>query len=131
MKTVAKKKPSGTKRPAPAKPRTIDEYLASVADDQRRALRTLRTQIKAAAPGATESISYGMPTFKLDGKRLIYFAAWADQCSIYGVPTDAPELRDYEVVKSTIHFSPGKPLPASLVTKLVKSRMALLRKGTK
>ena len=91
----------------------------------------MRAQIKAAAPRATESISYGIPTFKLDGERLIYFAAWKTQCSVYGVPTDAPELRAFEIVKSTIHFSPDKPLPASLVKKLVKSRAASIEKKAK
>jgi len=115
-----------------ARPASIDEYLAALPADQRGALGRLRRQIKAAAPTATESISYGVPTFKLDGNRLIYFAAWADHCSIYGVPTDAAELKRYDVgEKGTIRFSATKPLPASLVTKLVKARIASLKKRAK
>src|SRR5439155_2168719 len=74
----------------PARPESIDEYLAAVPVDKRRALAKLRTQIRAAPPGATEGISYGVPTFKLEGRLLVSFGAAVAHCSLYGVNgTDA------------------------------------------
>jgi uncharacterized protein YdhG (YjbR/CyaY superfamily) len=129
------KKTAGAKRSAPrrvARPESIDEYLAGVPDAQRRALGRLRGQIRAAAPGATESISYGMPTFKLDGRPLVYFGAAAKHLSLYAVATDLPELKSYDTSgKGTIRFPVHKPLPAALVTKVVKARIAVLKKGAK
>jgi uncharacterized protein YdhG (YjbR/CyaY superfamily) len=129
----AVKKASGTKRPAPrrmGRPESIDEYLAGVSEDQRRALGKLRAQIKAAVPRATESISYGIPTFKLDGKPVMYFAAWANHCSLYGFPMEAVPA-NYVTSKGTIRFPADKPLPAALVTKLVKASIARLEKGAR
>ena len=132
--TKTPKKTSGTKRPASrrmTRPESIDAYLAGVPEDQRRALGKLRAQIKAVAPAATETISYGLPTFKLDGRALVYFAAAANHCSLYGLPTDFAELKSYDTSKGTIRFPADKPLPASLVTKLLKARIARLKKGAK
>jgi uncharacterized protein YdhG (YjbR/CyaY superfamily) len=126
-------KTSGAKtsaRPRIGKAKTVDEYLAALPDDQRRTLRKLRTQIRAVAPDAIESISYGMPTYKLDGKPLVYFSAAAHHCSLYALPTDLPELKKYDTSgKGTIRFPTDEPPPASLVTKLVKARRAALKKG--
>ena len=115
----------------PARPESIDEYLAAVPVDKRRALAKLRTQIRAAAPAATEGISYGLPTFRLDGRYLLSIGAAAAHCSIYGVSDkDAtgarlPELEDFESSgRGTIRFRPEKPLPVALVNKLVKARVA-------
>lgn len=110
---------------------SVEQYLAAAPEDQRRALAALRKQIKAAVPAATESVSYGVPTYKLDGKPVIYFASWARHCSIYGVPTDAlpPAYQGHIASKGTIQFSPDKPLPAAVVTKLVEARLAALKKG--
>jgi len=133
------KKTTATRRPAAgraARPKTIDEYLASAPDDKRRALARLRTQIRAAAPAATEGISYGLPTFRLDGRLLVSFAAAATHCSLYGVsgtdPRGVPlaELKKYDFSgKGTLRFRADKPLPAALVTKLVKARIVRMRKG--
>lgn len=126
------KKTGGTKRPVlrrMAQHKSVDAYLAAVPPDQRRALAKLRAQIKAAAPTAKESISYGMPTFKLDGRPLAYFGAATKHVSLYALRTDLPELKNYDTsVKGTIRFTPDEPLPASLVTKLVKARIAALKK---
>ena len=115
----------------PTKPKTIDAYLAAVPDDKRRALEKLRAQIRAAAPDATEGISYGLPTFRLDGRYLLSIGAAAAHCSIYGVSDkDAtgarlPELEDFESSgRGTIRFRADKPLPVALVNKLVKARVA-------
>lgn len=111
------------------KPKTIDEYLAAVSDDQRAALEKIRKTIQAAAPKAEECINYGLAAFRLNGKNLVAFGASAKHCSLYpmdGHTVDAfkDELKDYETSKGTIRFSVDKPLPATLVKKLVKARIA-------
>ena len=112
-----------------AKPKTIDEYLAAVSDDKRAALEKLRKTIKAAAPKAEECINYGLAAFRLNGKNLVAFGASAKHCSFHpmdGHTVDAfkDELKDYDTSKGTIRFSADKPLPATLVRKLVKARIA-------
>jgi len=97
---------------------TIDEYLAELPADKRAALQRLRKQIKAAAPGAEECISYGLPSFRVKGRLLVHFAAAATHCAYYpGAVDDAHtrELRDYDISKGSIRFQPDAPLPAPLV----------------
>jgi uncharacterized protein YdhG (YjbR/CyaY superfamily) len=112
-----------------AKPATIDEYLAAVSDDKRAALEKLRKTIKAAAPKAEEGISYGLAAFRLNGKPLVAFGASANHCAFYPMSSTTvrvyqDELKDYDTSKGTIRFQPDKPLPAALVRKLVKARIA-------
>jgi uncharacterized protein YdhG (YjbR/CyaY superfamily) len=109
------------------KPATIDEYLASVKPDQRAALQKLRQTIHAAASTAEECISYGIPAFRLNGRSLVFFGAWAKHCSFYpGSSTTLKNFRDdlksFQISKGTIRFSPDNPLPLALVKKLVKAR---------
>ena len=111
------------------KPQTIDEYLAVVSDDQRAALEKLRKAIRAAVPKAEECISYQLPAFRLDGRVLVGFGAAANHCSFYswsGTTVAAHEdlLKGYDTSKGTIRFPANKPLPAALVRKLVKARIA-------
>ena len=116
----------GPKPKIKAKPETIDEYLAALSNDKRVALERLRKIIRAAAPGAEEGISYQLPAFRLDGKWLVWFGAAANHCAIYGVVgRHKDELKDYDTSgKGTIRFQAGNPLPATLVRKLVKARIA-------
>lgn len=110
-----------------AKATTIDEYLESVSIDKRGALQKLRKDILAAAPGAEECISYGMPGFRVDGRILVWLGAGANHCAFYpgGVVKEfARDLEKYETSKGTIRFDPEKPLPATLVRKIVKARIA-------
>lgn len=110
-----------------AKPRTVDEYLAALSPEKRRALEKLRKAIRAAAPGVEECISYGIPGFRLDGRLLVWMGAGANHCSFYpgGVVQDFPEIVEaYDTSKGTIRFPPGEPLPAALVRRLVKARIA-------
>ena len=114
------------KKGKPAK--TIDEYLARVTNDEHRtALEKLRKQIRAAAPKAEECISYQLPTFKQNGG-LVYFGNAAKHCAFYpgskAIETHKDELKDYSLSKGTIRFQPNKPLPAALVTTIVKERLA-------
>jgi uncharacterized protein YdhG (YjbR/CyaY superfamily) len=112
-----------------SKPRTIDEYLAAVSDDQRAALEKLRKTIKSAAPKAEECISYQLAAFRLHGRPLVAFGATATHCAFYPmsgstVAAHKDELEGYQTSKGTIRFQASKPLPAALVKKLVKARIA-------
>ena len=109
------------------KPTTIDQYLAALTDDKRAALQQLRKQILSVIPTAEECISYQMPAFRYEGKVLVWFGAGANHCAFYPggiVPEFAGELAKFETSKGTIRFQPDKPLPASLVRKIVKARVA-------
>ena len=114
-------------------PKSHDEYLARVADAKRRALQKLRKQITAAARKAEECMSYGIPGFRLNGKSLVSYGAAAKHCAFYPgsiVGEFAKELKGYDTSgKGTIRFSTGKPLPAALVRKIVKARIARQAKG--
>jgi uncharacterized protein YdhG (YjbR/CyaY superfamily) len=109
------------------KPKTIDEYLAPLSKEKRAALQRLRRDIKSAAPTAEECISYQIPGFRLNGRMLVSFAAWANHCAFY--PGSYPlevlrkELKDYDTSKGTLRFPIDSPLPATLVRKLVKARI--------
>ena len=109
------------------RPQTVDDYLAALPDDARATLEKLRKVIKAAAPKATEVISYQMPMYKHHGM-LVGFAAFKDHCSFFPgakpIATHKAELKAYETSKGTIRFPIGKPLPAALVKKLVRTRVA-------
>src|SRR3977135_450343 len=109
------------------KPKTPDAYLAAVSPDKRAALEKLRKMIKAAAPKAEECISYQLPAFRLNGKLLVAYGAAANHCAFYpGSVLEAikSELKDYDTSKGTIRFPESRPLPATLVRKLVKLRIA-------
>ena len=111
-----------------AKPTTIDGYLAGLPDDQRAALEKLRQTIRSAAPKAEECISYSMPAFRLNGV-LVGFAAKQNHCALYpfnGSTVNAfkDDLKGFETSMGAIRFQPSKPLPAALVRKIVKARIA-------
>lgn len=109
------------------KPKTIDAYLAALSPDKRAALERLRKTIHAATPRAEECISYGLPAFRLDGKILLWFGAAANHCSLYPgtvIEELTEELEGYETSKGTIRFQPDHPLPATLVRKILKARLA-------
>jgi uncharacterized protein YdhG (YjbR/CyaY superfamily) len=111
-----------------AKPTTIDGYLAGLPDDQRAALEKLRQTIRSAAPKAEECISYSMPAFRLNGV-LVGFAAKQNHCALYPfngstVKAFKDELKGFETSMGAIRFQPSKPLPAALVRKIVKARIA-------
>lgn len=111
-----------------SKPTTIDEYLSRLTAEQRAALEHLRTVIRAAAPDAEECISYAMPTYRLDGRMLLSFAAATKHCALHigahPLAAHASELARYDTTKGSVHFSPTQPLPDALVRKLVKTRIA-------
>jgi uncharacterized protein YdhG (YjbR/CyaY superfamily) len=111
------------------KPRTIDDYLARLDRDKRTALEKIRKSVKAAAPRAEECISYQLAAFRLDGKILVAFGASANHCAFYPMSSSTvkahqDELEGYVTSKGTIRFPADKPLPAALVRKLVRARIA-------
>ncbi len=112
----------------------IDAYLAKLPQDQRAALERLRKQVVRLVPDAVEAISYGIPTFKLNGKALLWFAGWKAHCSIYPL-TDtflaghADELKGYRRTKGSLHFTSDAPLPKALLEQLVRARVADLEGG--
>jgi uncharacterized protein YdhG (YjbR/CyaY superfamily) len=110
-------------------PRTIDGYLAAVREEQRPALERLRKLVHAAAPGAEECISYRLPTFRFEGRMLVAIGAAARHLAFYPlssttVQTHREALAGFETSRATIRFAPDHPLPAALVRKLVKARIA-------
>src|SRR5438093_13064024 len=114
--------------PRRTRAKTIDEYLAALSDDKRSALERLRKTIRSAAPKAEECISYQLPAFRLNGM-LVAFGATANHCAFYAMSSSTveahkAELRGYDTSKGTIRFPADKPLPAALVRKLVKARIA-------
>lgn len=122
-------------RTVTAKPKTIDEYLAALNGEQRRALEKLRKTIKATAPQAEECISYGLAAFRQNGM-LVGFGATPNHCAFYLMTGTTlkgfeDELKAYDLRKGTIRFDPKKPLPVSLVRKLVKARLAENEAGLK
>jgi uncharacterized protein YdhG (YjbR/CyaY superfamily) len=108
---------------------TVEEYFAKVPEPHLRLLQKVRSTIRKAAPAETiETITYGMPTFKFQGS-LVCIAAFRDHCSLFPMGAAAiekfnRELKDFQTAKGTIRFTVEKPLPASLITKIVKMRVA-------
>lgn len=104
----------------------IDEYMELFPVEVQKILKKIRTTIRKAAPKAVESISYQIPTYKLDGKVLIYFAGFAKHVSVYPAPREAKEfkaeLAGYKGGKGTVQFPLNKPIPYELITRIVKFR---------
>src|SRR5437867_4295632 len=110
-------------------PRDAEDYLARVPPIQRQALEQLRRTIKSIVPDAVEVISYQMPTFKLDGRMLVSYAAFNEHCSFFPgagpVDAHADDLKSFATSKGTVRFTPEQPLSAALVKKLVRTRIML------
>lgn len=107
---------------------TVSEYIAAAPPKARRALRQIRQAIKKAAPGISERMSYRIPTFDLDGKYLLYAAAFKDHVSIYPVTAGmkakyGKQLTPYRSGAGTLRFSLDEPLPLSLITRLATLRV--------
>ncbi len=128
----AKARSSGSAAKKEVTQKTVDEYLARVPEPARTTLNKVRAVIRSVVPPeTTEAISYGVPAFKLKGP-VIWYAAFSKHCSVF--PTAAvieqfkDELKGYTTSKGTIQFPVDKPLPAALLKKMVKARLAEMEK---
>lgn len=110
-------------------PKNVEEYLAGVPEPARSTLRKVQVTIRSVVPPeTTETISYGIPTFQYI-RPLVGFAAFSDHCSFFPMNSSLieafrDELKKFETSKGTIRFALDKPLPAALLKKLVKARIA-------
>ena len=111
-----------------------DQYLAEQSTANRQELTRIRRLVRKLVPKAEESISYGIPAFKYKDKPLIYYAAFKDHLSVF--PTSGPiaelenQLSEYKTGKGTISFTLAKPLPDSIIEKLVMVRVAQIDSGS-
>lgn len=107
--------------------RTIDEYIDAFPKDVQSTLRKLRQTIRKAAPAAVEAISYRMPTFKLNGRNLVHFAAYKNHIGFYPTPSGIlafeKELSPYRAAKGSVQFPIDKPVPYDLVRRIVAVRV--------
>lgn len=108
-------------------PNLIEQYIAGFPKDTQKALKQVRATIRKAAPKAEESIAYGMPTYKLNGKPLVYFAGYAKHIGFYATPTGhsafKKELSAYKQGKGSVQFPLAKPMPLDLIARIVAFRV--------
>jgi uncharacterized protein YdhG (YjbR/CyaY superfamily) len=106
---------------------SIDEYIAEFPAETQKVLEAMRALIKEEAPDATETISYAIPTFDLNGKHLVHFAGYAHHVGFYPIPTGMEafkeELKPYKQGKGSVQFPLGKPLPTDLIRRIVAFRV--------
>lgn len=116
MKAISKSK----------KPQTVDQYLTGFKGDARKTLDHLREIIRSTAPQSEEVISYGIPTYKLNGM-LVSFGGFKEHCSLFGMSSQLGELvtdlKPYQTGPGTLRFEPGKRLPVALIKKVIKLRI--------
>lgn len=102
---------------------TVDEYVESFPLEVQVKLEAMRSAVRAAVPGATETMSYGMPTYRLDGRAIVHVAAWTSFISVYPLPEGDEdferELAPYRATRATARFPLAQPLPLALVARLV------------
>lgn len=109
--------------------KTVDEYLGQVPNEHRPTLEKLRELIRLLAPEAAESISYGLPTYKIGGRPLVYFGTAKNHYALYAISgavreNYSDELSGFSISKGTIRFAYDKPFPSALIKKLVKAQLA-------
>lgn len=116
-----------------APPESVDDYLAEFPAEVRTVLEEVRQTVLRAAPDAVESISYGMPTYAVEGRRLLYFAGWKHHVAVYAVPKMSPalekELVNFRKVQDTLNFPLTRPMPYDLIERLTRALVEL--RGTR
>jgi len=107
---------------------TIDEYITEFPAETQVVLREMRALIRASAPDATETISYAIPTFDLNGRHLVHFAGYERHIGFYPIPSGIEAFKDefkpYKQGKGSIQFPLGQPLPKDLIRRVVEFRVA-------
>jgi uncharacterized protein YdhG (YjbR/CyaY superfamily) len=107
---------------------SIDEYIAGFPPETQIVLEEMRALIRTSAPGATETISYAIPTFDLNGRHLVHFAGYKSHIGFYPVPSGLEafkeDLMPYKQGKGSVQFPLGQPLPADLIRRIVEFRVA-------
>jgi uncharacterized protein YdhG (YjbR/CyaY superfamily) len=111
---------------------TVDEYIASFPPEVQRTLEEVRAAIRAVVPGTEERISYGIPTFALNGRYVVYFSGWKRHVSVYPIPDADPELaraiKPFMAGKGTLKFALDRPIPIELIqrvaARLLEQRVA-------
>ena len=105
---------------------TVDEYIDAFPEETKKILQQIREIIKDSAPDAIEGISYGMPSYKVTGKPLVYFAGFKNHIGFYATPTGhtafVSELSKYKQGKGSVQFPLNKPIPFDLIKKIVDFR---------
>ncbi|TLZ69131.1 MAG: hypothetical protein E6K09_01590 [Methanobacteriota archaeon] len=118
-----RREPDSDKKPF----KTIDEYIGTFPKDVQTILEKMRKTIREAAPGAVETISYQMPTFKLNGRGLVYFAAFKNHIGFYPIPSGVEafekDLSPYKQGKGSVQFPIDRPVPYDLVGRIVTFRV--------
>lgn len=119
----------------------VESYLAKVPEPARHALEQVRAVIQSVVPrGATEILSYGIPTYRHNGRNVVSYAAFKNHCSLFPLQASlidemSDELKEYRTAKGTLRFRPDTPFPAALLRKIVKARLAYMerekRSGTR
>lgn len=111
-----------------AVPGSIDEYIAQFPSETQKVLNQVRDLIRAAAPDATELISYRMPTFDLNGQHLVHFAGYDKHVGFYPIPSGIEafktELSVYKQGKGSVQFPLSEPMPVDLIRRIVEYRVA-------
>jgi uncharacterized protein YdhG (YjbR/CyaY superfamily) len=106
---------------------SIDEYIAGFPPETRQVLQEMRALVKAAAPEATETMSYAIPTFDLNGRHLVHFAGYPRHIGFYPVPTGIEafkeELKPYKQGRGSVQFPLGRPMPMDLIRRIVEFRV--------
>jgi uncharacterized protein YdhG (YjbR/CyaY superfamily) len=109
----------------PANP--IDQFISNYPPEVQTILQKIRALIQKSAPGAEEAMSYGIPTFKLNGKNLVHFSAFKEHIGFYptpmGIEKFKKELSAYAGAKGSVKFPLNKPIPYALITKIVQFRV--------
>lgn len=110
-----------------SKPRTIDEYTAAFPSATQKLLEQVRHAVRQVAPAATETISYGIPTFQLEGKSLVHYAGFEHHIGLYATPDGheefESELSRYKRGKGSVQFPLDEPLPIELIKRIVQFRV--------
>lgn len=113
----------------------IEKYISGFPENIQTLLYSVRETVLLSAPGAEEALAYGIPTFKVHGKNLVHFGGFAKHIGFYPTPSGIKkfrsELAKYETAKGSVKFPVNKPLPITLIRKIVKYRLAEVEKGIK